>query len=45
VLKKRTGRHERTIHQLRFDGGLVVGDPIREWHGVLAGTPEAVSRS
>lgn len=40
VIKKRTGRHERTIHALGFDGTLTVGDAIREWHGVLAGSPE-----
>jgi circadian clock protein KaiC len=39
VIKKRTGRHERTIRELRFDGGLAVGEPLREFQGVLGGTP------
>jgi circadian clock protein KaiC len=39
VIKKRTGRHERAIRELRFDGGLTVGEPLREFQGVLTGTP------
>lgn len=40
VLKKRTGGHERTIRELRFDeGGIQVGEPLREFHGVLTGVP------
>jgi circadian clock protein KaiC len=42
VIKKRTGWHERTIRELRLDRGLVVGDPLREFQGVLGGTPEFV---
>jgi circadian clock protein KaiC len=40
VLKKRTGRHERTIRELRIDGhGLHIGDPLRHFRGVLTGVP------
>jgi circadian clock protein KaiC len=41
VIKKRTGRHERTIREVRFDGarGIVVGDPVKEFQGVLTGSP------
>lgn len=40
VIKKRTGAHERTIRQLRFEkGSIVIGDPIRDFVGVLSGTP------
>jgi circadian clock protein KaiC len=43
VLKKRSGRHERTIRELRIDGrGLHVGAPLSEFQGVLSGTPEYV---
>jgi circadian clock protein KaiC len=41
VIKKRTGRHERTIRELRFEDGrgIVIGEPVREFQGVLTGTP------
>ncbi len=39
VVKKRTGRHERTIRELTLDGGIRVGQPLREFQGVLNGTP------
>lgn len=40
VVKKRSGRHERTIRELRlWSGGVTVGPPLREFHGVLGGTP------
>jgi circadian clock protein KaiC len=40
VIKKRTGVHERTIRELRFDDGAIrVGEPITNVVGVLSGTP------
>jgi circadian clock protein KaiC len=40
VVKKRSGRHERTIREFRLDGGgIVVGPPLRDFHGILTGTP------
>lgn len=40
VLKKRTGRHERTIREFRIDrGGIRLGQPLRDFHGVLTGIP------
>ena len=40
VLKKRTGGHEPTIREYRIDTkGLRVGEPLREFSGVLSGTP------
>jgi circadian clock protein KaiC len=43
VIKKRTGAHERTIRQLRFENGaLTIGEPIRGVMGLLTGTPELV---
>jgi circadian clock protein KaiC len=44
VIKKRTGRHERTIREVRFEGGrgINIGEPVREFQGVLTGTPTFV---
>jgi circadian clock protein KaiC len=40
VVKKRSGRHERTIRELSMgENGIKVGKPLREFHGVLGGTP------
>lgn len=40
VVKKRNGYHERTIRDFRMDdSGLHVGEPLREFHGVLSGLP------
>jgi circadian clock protein KaiC len=41
VVKKRTGRHERTIRELELtSSGLRVGEPLREFQGVLTGVPQ-----
>jgi len=40
VVKKRSGPHEHTIRECRVDrGGLLVGNPLAEFHGVLTGVP------
>jgi circadian clock protein KaiC len=40
VLKKRSGPHEKTIRELRLDSsGVVVGEPLAEFQGVLTGVP------
>jgi circadian clock protein KaiC len=40
ILKKRTGDHERTIREYRVGpGGLQLGDPLSDFHGVLTGVP------
>jgi len=40
VIKTRTTRHERTIREFRIDsGGLRVGEPLRDFQGVLTGVP------
>ena len=40
VVKKRSGPHEHTIRECRVDrGGMLVGDPLAEFHGVLTGVP------
>jgi circadian clock protein KaiC len=40
VVKKRSGDHERTIRECRVQkGGLFVGEPLRDFQGVLTGVP------
>jgi circadian clock protein KaiC len=40
VMKKRGSRHERTLRDFRLDGGkIVIGEPLREFRGVLTGVP------
>lgn len=39
VIKKRGGRHEDTIREFWIDGGLHIGEPLTQFHGVLRGTP------
>jgi circadian clock protein KaiC len=44
VLKKRAGAHEDSIRELRFEpGGLKVGAPLSNMHGVLSGVPRPFS--
>lgn len=46
VIKKRTGKHERTIRELRFgDKGIVIGEPLREFQGVLTGAPTFIGQA
>ena len=41
VVKKRSGNHERTIRECRVaHGGLIVGEPLTEFQGVLTGVPQ-----
>jgi circadian clock protein KaiC len=41
VVKKRTGRHERTIREFSLsEAGLAIGCPLTDFHGVLTGTPQ-----
>jgi len=40
VVKKRGSRHERTIREFRLDqGGIHVGEPLRDFRGILTGVP------
>jgi circadian clock protein KaiC len=40
VIKKRSGSHERTIRELVFGTGeIYVGDPLKDFEGVLTGVP------
>ena len=42
VVKKRGGNHERTIREFRMGGpgGFRIGEPLRDFHGVLTGVPQ-----
>ena len=41
VLKKRSGAHEDALREYRLtSSGIWVGDPLTQFHGVLAGTPQ-----
>jgi circadian clock protein KaiC len=43
VMKKRSGRHERTIRELRIDQhGLHVGAALSLFQGIFSGTPEYI---
>lgn len=43
VIKKRGGEHEDTIRELRFHKGrITVGEPLKDFRGVLTGVPTYV---
>jgi circadian clock protein KaiC len=43
VIKKRTGTHERTIRELKFEHGTItIGEPVSDFLGVLSGIPRLV---
>jgi len=40
IVKKRGGDHERSIREFRMDAGrLHVSEPLKDFRGVLTGTP------
>ena len=40
VVKKRGGAHERSIREFRLENGkITVGQPLRDFRGVLTGVP------
>lgn len=46
VIKTRTSDHERSIREFKIDAtGIVIGEPIRSFSGVLSGTPVFTQRS
>jgi circadian clock protein KaiC len=41
VMKRRSGPHERSIREMRISNtGVMIGDPLKNFMGVLTGTPE-----
>lgn len=46
VIKKRSGYHEETIREYKINSqGIQVGEPLREFQGVLTGVPNFVGKS
>src|SRR3954452_19239892 len=46
VVKKRSGKHEKTIRELEVDGeGIHVGEPLTDFQGVLTGVPTYVGKT
>jgi circadian clock protein KaiC len=46
IVKKRNGQHERTIRELDMnESGIVIGDPLTDFHGILTGVPTYVGKS
>lgn len=46
VVKKRTGGHETSIRELAFDAkGIRIGEPLREFQGVMTGDPKYVGEA
>lgn len=41
VVKKRSGQHEQTIREFKLETGrgIRIGEPLKEFHGVLTGAP------
>ncbi len=45
AIKKRTGPHEHTIRELHLESRRIeVGEALREFQGVLSGTPRFVGK-
>jgi circadian clock protein KaiC len=41
VVKRRSGPHERSIREMTLSSGkLIIGEPLKDFVGVLTGTPE-----
>jgi circadian clock protein KaiC len=44
VVKKRSGIHEETIRELRFDSqGIHLSEPLAQFRGILTGVPQEIS--
>jgi circadian clock protein KaiC len=41
VIKKRSGKHEKTIREFKLESGqgIRIGQPLRQFHGVLSAAP------
>jgi len=46
VVKKRNGYHERTIREIDMNAtGIVIGEPLEGFQGVLTGVPTYVGKA
>ena len=46
VIKKRSGRHEKTIREFQLESGhgIRIGQPLKEFRGILTGAPHFQGR-
>jgi circadian clock protein KaiC len=46
VIKKRTGRHERLLREIRLGkDGLFIGEPLKDFEGILTGAPRYIGKA
>jgi circadian clock protein KaiC len=46
VVKKRSGKHEQTIRELKItEQGIEIGPPLKDFQGVLTGIPTFVGKT
>src|SRR5581483_7155276 len=43
IVKKRTGRHERSIRELQFNGRICIGHALAQFRGILSGIPDLIT--
>ena len=43
IVKKRTGRHERSIRELQLNDRICIGQPLSHFRGILSGIPDFVT--
>ena len=44
MIKKRSGNHQRSLRELRLEPGILVGNPLFDFKGVLTGVPDILVR-
>jgi circadian clock protein KaiC len=44
MIKKRSGNHQRSLRELRLEQGILVGNPLFDFKGVLTGVPDILVR-
>lgn len=42
MIKKRSGHHEKSIRELRLHHGIIVGNPLFDFKGILTGVPDVL---
>jgi len=47
IIKKRSGRHEKSIREFRLDSGvgIRIGQPLAQFQGILTGIPSFIGES
>jgi circadian clock protein KaiC len=44
MIHKRSGNHQRSLRELRLEPGILVGNPLFDFKGVLTGVPDILVR-